>query len=756
MVGSGPAGVAAARSLIDGGIAVDLLDFGNEIENEAMDLASRLRSGSPSAEDLEHLRPSRVAMGVRQTATKLFAAMRGRVSTLDLLGKMRLGSSYTFRDIEWGIPMDGGTVSRSLATGGLSNVWGAACYPLAEEDYGGWPVQEREMAPHYRAVARMLSVIETEDDLEAVYPIYGPKSQGLPLNPPSATVFEHWRQNREILAAWNIRFGRARLAVRAEENSDGPGCHLCGLCLYGCPYDAIYRADWSLSVLRQNRCFRYLKPLWVQSFREEGDRVLVDALDRGQGQLKRLDYDALFLAAGTLSSLRIAADSLKQHDQCVRLFDNDLYLVPFLRTKGGGSLLPLRFSLNELALRVIIWGHPIHIQFYCMNEQIIDRYRPLLDVLPGPLRRLADCLLARLLLAFVYLPGKASAQIKAKVIAGRPVGTVSLQQRRRTESPMIVRRVISTLARRRRALGLVPLGPIIRSTPTGNSGGHLVGALPMMDQPGPLQTYPDGRLYGTNRVYVVDGAALPNLPAQNSTYTIMADSHRIGKAFAVRHGRGNHVPIEIDCGLRDVNPPPDPSLSLPNRTSEELPFGRPSVSVTASTLDHHQHQYNTSYLTATYHRLVLRQAVRMARLRPEMHVLDYGCGHQQLRRGLPPGVHYTGYDIVTELSDVKDPRSAHYDLVFAIQVLMYLDGPGLRAWVECFARLTSNLVVMVPARNFLKDEVLDSVFGLKKLREDMVRSHPKEIYDQLSRRFSLDSSRNVLWMDEITRWRRRD
>jgi flavin-dependent dehydrogenase len=52
VVGSGPAGVAAARALLDGGLAVDMLDFGNEIESSAKDLASRLRSGSPSAKDL--------------------------------------------------------------------------------------------------------------------------------------------------------------------------------------------------------------------------------------------------------------------------------------------------------------------------------------------------------------------------------------------------------------------------------------------------------------------------------------------------------------------------------------------------------------------------------------------------------------------------------------------------------------------------------------------------------------------------------
>ena len=59
----------------------------------------------------------------------------------------------------------------------------------------------------------------------------------------------------------------------------------------------------------------------------------------------------------------------------------------------------------------------------------------------------------------------------------------------------------------------------------------------MKRRPAPLETYPDGRLYGTNQVYVVDGAALPGLAAQNSTYTIMANAHRIGTIFAERRFR---------------------------------------------------------------------------------------------------------------------------------------------------------------------------------------------------------------------------
>lgn len=749
LAGSGPAGVAAAKALLDGGLTVDLLDFGNEIDGSAEDLASRLRSNNPSAEDLAQLRLACAPEGIAYTVKNLFNHLRGKPSTLNLLQKTRLGSSYTTQDVDWGIPLEGPNVARSLAKGGVSNIWGAACYPLADEDYADWPVSQEEMALHYRSVASMLSITEQEDDLAAVYPIYGSMPDGPTLNPLAAVLLEHWRKHHEHLVGQGILCGRSRLAVRTEETGEGQGCQLCGLCLYGCPYDAIYRADWTLAYLSQNPSFRYLRPLWVQRFQEQEKKVIVEAFDMEQKTLERLEYDALFLAAGTVSTLRIVADAQQLYDRTLHLFDNDMYLVPILSTAPGiNPSIPLQFSLSELVMRWKIWGYPVHIQFYGINEQIVDQLRSLLATLPDPIVRWTNALFARLLVAFIYLPGNVSAHTEATIRPGAPVATVAIGRRRRAESRQIARHLIRYLACHRKALGLYPIGPILPHTPAGPGGAHPVAALPMKHRPGPLETYPDGRLYGTERVFIVDGAALPSLPVQNSTYTIMANAHRIGTTFAKRQiGRSNFDSLNARSQPPEVPPSPE--------SNEDDRFGRSRVDPVVLKHDHHHDQYKASAFTAAYHRMVLRRAVQMARLQPGMHVLDYGCGRQRLRQALPPGVHYTGYDAVPELSGVDDPRGGNYDMVFAIQVLMYLDEAGLREWTGTFAEAAKHLIVMVPARNFLKDEVLDRLFDLKELRDRMMQSRPLAIHEQLSRKFYLVSSQNLFWMGELSRWQRK-
>ncbi len=542
VVGSGPAGVCAAARLLDAGFAVELLDYGVEPPAELEALGAELRAAGPQAGERLRALASRADSGGLAGATRLLRQLAGREALLDLTQKTRLGSGYVFRELERGHPLialgPGAPASRSLARGGLSNVWGAACYPLAREDYAGWPLAVGALDPHYARAARLLSLSESEDGLREAYALHSEARAALPLNTASARLLEHWQRGAAELAALGVAAGRARLAVRAETSAEGSGCQACGLCLYGCPWDSIYRADWTLRGLERRSGFRY-RPGWlVTRFEELAAGLRVHAQSAAQGAPLQTDCDALFLAAGTLASLRIAAVSLGRMAERVPLQDNDLYLLPLLRSAGGrAELSALRFSLNELALRFAVDGVPFHLQLYALSPAVLERAG--LALLPRALQRRASALQGRLLLGFLYLPGAHSARIAARLREGAPVATIELEQRRNPESARLARAATSWLWRARRALGFAPLAPPIRSTPSGNSGGHLVGGLALSDAPRGLASDADGRVCGTRRVFAVDGSALPQLPPQNSTFTIMANADRVAARYAERVADGS-------------------------------------------------------------------------------------------------------------------------------------------------------------------------------------------------------------------------
>ena len=63
---------------------------------------------------------------------------------------------------------------------------------------------------------------------------------------------------------------------------------------------------------------------------------------------------------------------------------------------------------------------------------------------------------------------------------------------------------------------------------------HYACSLPMKKNPKFMQTDQNGLLNGKGNIYIVDGSVLSSLPAKSHTFTIMANSERIGKKIAQR------------------------------------------------------------------------------------------------------------------------------------------------------------------------------------------------------------------------------
>jgi choline dehydrogenase-like flavoprotein len=530
VVGSGPSGVAAASALIERGHAVELLDVGHTPEAASRALAGEVRDVVGRGE-----RPGRALYralqhgpgGAARSPLAGLAALLGQVEPTRSQKRI-LGSTFVWDGADEGIPVDDAAVTRSLARGGLSNAWGAACYPLRAGDFAGWPIAPEDLAPHYARAAALLGLDQSKDALERAYPVIGESAGDAPRNPgsPLERLLARWRERDAELAAAGLTPGRARLAVRRD------ACARCGLCFYGCAFGAIWHAGQPLGGL----ALRYRPGCFVQGFREEAGAVRVHGHAHGAALDER--YDALVLAAGVLSSLRIAADSLGLHGRPVPLLDNDLYLLPVLAPGARPAWgFRSRFTLGEAVLAVeagVVSARPLHLQLYSFHEFFLAELGDLLRALPGALQDLAWSLLNTLALAFVYLPG-ADSRFATATVCPAPAGPgrVRVAARPNPESRAILARLLAHLRRLRGPLGFWPVPGLVKSTPFGFHG-HCAGTLPMRASPGPLECDAAGRLSGTARVFVADPAAFPTLPAQNLTFTAMANAMRIAHGFGGR------------------------------------------------------------------------------------------------------------------------------------------------------------------------------------------------------------------------------
>ena len=134
----------------------------------------------------------------------------------------------------------------------------------------------------------------------------------------------------------------------------------------------------------------------------------------------------------------------------------------------------------------------------------------------------------------MYLPGADSTQserARAGRGTGERCGRVHIEATAAAPGSRALLRALARASCGRCAArsGWWPVPGLAKATPFGFHG-HLAGTLPMRVSPSRLNDA-NGRLSGTRRVSVADSAVFPTLPAQNLTFTAMADALRIGAAL---------------------------------------------------------------------------------------------------------------------------------------------------------------------------------------------------------------------------------
>ncbi|GAB4389151.1 GMC family oxidoreductase [Albidovulum sp.] len=501
VIGSGPAGVAAAAALLARGQSVLLLDGGRRLEPEAEARRAALAARDPDrwddAERDRWMQPQ-------------FAAAPGQVR--------RYGSDFAMERPEAVLagPPDWFALRASHAVGGLSNLWGAAVLPYAASDMAGWPISAADLAPHYRAVAQLMPIAGRSDELEALFDAL-PMAGRRPIAPPpqAAELLARIARGRQRLARHGLTAGAARQAVDAA-------CRRCGLCLHGCPFGLIWKAGDALARLAGDPRLDHRPGLLVQRLEEDADGVTVHL--RGGGTLSGA---RVFLGAGVLETARILMVSGLVPDQ-IRLRDSQHAFLPMLH-RWRNRVRPDRPPFHTLPqvfveLRAAeVSPHLVHAQLYTWNEHYAR------DLIASHGRRLPlaapllSALARRLIVAQIFLHSDHSHQIALRL---DPAGLLAA---RLEPNPGLAATLEAAARRIGRGLGRIGLAALTFATRPGPPGSsfHAGASVPMAERPRAGQSDPLGRPAGSRRIHLVDATSLPAIPATTITLPVMANAHRI-------------------------------------------------------------------------------------------------------------------------------------------------------------------------------------------------------------------------------------
>ena len=514
VIGSGPAGVACAKALLARGATVRMLDAGLELEPERVQVVRQCAGSKPSAWN-----PGQIAT--------LKSGMTADAKGVPL--KLVFGSDFPYRETVEKIPWRnrGAGLKPSLALGGLSNVWGAAMLPYRDSDIADWPVKNAELAQHYRAVAEFTGLAAQRDDLEEIFPLHCPNPGWLQSSRQADLLFKNLNRQRDTLRERGWRFGRSRLAVRANASASGGGCIRCGFCMYGCPYGCIYNSADTVRELRAEKNFTYQRDVIVTAVRENSGKVFLDGFHRETRAPLAFEVDRAYLAAGVIPTAQIILRSQAAYDRPLVLRDSQYFLFPLLlarrtrnvRTEALYTLSQLFIELNNPKIS----RRSVHLQIYTYSDIIGQAVRASL----GPLKLFARQLEERMVVVQGYLHSDDSSTMAMTLKRDGERDFLQLDAQPNPAARRTVQKVLRELLSQTRRLGGMVVPPMLQLTEPGRSF-HCGGSIPMREKPQNFESDLLGRPRGWSRVHAVDASVLPAVPATTITFSVMANAHRIG------------------------------------------------------------------------------------------------------------------------------------------------------------------------------------------------------------------------------------
>ncbi|OBF18234.1 hypothetical protein A5725_21385 [Mycobacterium kubicae] len=517
IVGSGHTAIAVAKALVRRGVRPIILDVGETLDADRQAVVTRMsaqRKTEWSGEDLA------------------VVTHNPTVSQAKVL-RLAFGSEYPYAGSRPSAPLDvvEDGPSPTMARGGYSTIWGAAMLPGASCDLQAWPFPARDLDPFYELVVRDLPFSATNDALAREFPLYRDDLQALAPSPIVQSFLRTLDRSRFLRNRNDVAYGQARVAVRANDDADAPGCVYCGRCLSGCVYGSIYSSEQDLRKMIRAEEVDYRSGRTVIEFTERGNEVEVRC-DTSGGH-ERVVVNRLFVAAGALNSTRLVLESKRLYDQPVVMKTTQGFVVPMVSLRSAPFEWPNANTLSGVFFDFkvpSISDNWIHSQISPANELILAKlgYRANNKFFDN-VRKLA---LRRLLIGICNfhsdVTGSYLLRLKPALASKRSVLSVTIEPS--TSFANVMKKGSRRLTRLLSMAGVFPVSPLMYGDPLKPIGWHFGGTLPMTKAPSDeVHTDLLGRPKGWERIHVVDSSVFPSVPATTVAFLAMANATRIAQ-----------------------------------------------------------------------------------------------------------------------------------------------------------------------------------------------------------------------------------
>lgn len=523
VIGSGPAGVMAAQTLVDSGKQVAMIDVG--------------------IQDLQyaHLVPEKNFEEIRKTESKQEEYFLGnQMESLPQEG-VKIGAQLSpsrkamIKDVEQWLPVksDNFRPMESLGLGGLGSGWGlgAYVYSKAELQKAGLNVEEMEEA--YQTVAQRIGISVGDDD--ATPYLVGKLKNTLPALKMDNSIRQMQKKYQAQKAKFQkdrIVFGAPSMAFLSQDYQGRKATHYLDMDFYSDFGKSAWRAQYVVEELKKQTNFHYIDRQLALRYTEHDSIVQLECIDIDQKSKTIFRCKKLIIATGPLGSARLLMRSDKKVER-LPLLCNPYTYMPGINLSMLGK--PLSRNKTSMAQAMMIYDS--NSQHDDMVSVALHTYRSLMLfrlINESPLgladsRSLFQYLQSSFVIAGIHHPDSYSDEkyLMLKENDFSPTGDHLFASYRLSDKEKIL--IKKREKKIKKALRRMGVYPIKRMDPGAGSSIHYAGTIPFSKEEKPGTQALNGRIYGTKNVFAADASGFTYLPAMGITLSLMANAHRVAK-----------------------------------------------------------------------------------------------------------------------------------------------------------------------------------------------------------------------------------
>ncbi|MBU3940419.1 MAG: class I SAM-dependent methyltransferase [Nanoarchaeota archaeon] len=172
------------------------------------------------------------------------------------------------------------------------------------------------------------------------------------------------------------------------------------------------------------------------------------------------------------------------------------------------------------------------------------------------------------------------------------------------------------------------------------------------------------------------------------------------------------------------------------------------IKIEKTTADETKTVLSKNPIVRWFSRTKMEIALKMAKLKKNDIILDFGCGDCYLKKSNPK-FNIIGYDINPKKTEIEDYTTIHPTKIFAMDVLEHIPKGEIIEILSNFKKMNPNveLIVAIPTENWVSRKA-----RLLLGKSERVRDHItplKEILKILKTRFKLKKKKNFLTVTYI-------